>query len=182
MRRLHGAARRRHRARLPHPRGAVRRQAGRYDRRLGGFGQHRRSATGICDTQRAAVRVLHARHAADRRENARTARRAVARNHPRGTFGQLLPLHRLSRDRGRDRVGGPREGKNPSPERQGYRIWLPARSGYLSPCGGGRLARGAREPGGGSWLRRDEQIPPSPSLPHKGGGSRTRLTRSQIQP
>src|SRR6266851_10246707 len=35
-------------------------------------------------------------------------------------------------------------------EGQDYRIWLAACSGYLPPCGGGRIARAAREPGGGS--------------------------------
>src|SRR5260370_27062468 len=58
-------------------------------------------------------------------------------------------------------------------------MWLEARSGYLPPCGGGRLARAGREPGGGCRVRRVKQVPPSPSLPHKGGGSRSWPARSQ---
>src|SRR5207249_2440239 len=53
---------------------------------------------------------------------------------------------------------------------QGNCIWPAARSGYLPPCGGGRLARVAREPGGGCGVRRIKQVPPSPSLPTRGEG------------
>src|SRR6202521_1007344 len=67
---------------------------------------------------------------------------------------------------------------------QGYRIWLAACSGYLPPCGGGRIARhpksavadfgvhigqvgnirlGTREPGRGGKIWRIENPPPHPS-------------------
>src|SRR5207245_4288958 len=79
---------------------------------------------------------------------------------------------------------------------QGYRIWLAACSGYLPPCGGGRIARHPksaivdfgvylgqvgnillvpREPGGGRNVRSIKQTLPSPSLPHMGGGRRMAL-------
>src|SRR5262249_37803065 len=41
---------------------------------------------------------------------------------------------------------------------------------YLPPCGGGRLTRKAREAGGGGQVE-EFHAPPSPPLPHKGGGS-----------
>ena len=75
VRRLHGAARRRDRARLPDARGAVRRRNGRDHRRRVRLRRDRRPAGGLRAAQRAAVRLLHARHAAHRR---RAARRAAA--------------------------------------------------------------------------------------------------------
>src|SRR5205823_9927618 len=50
----------------------------------------------------------------------------------------------------------------------------------LPPEGGGRLARRAREPGGGSQILGTDPVPPSPSLPLKGGGSRMRRLRANI--
>src|SRR5262249_260952 len=46
-------------------------------------------------------------------------------------------------------------------------------SRHLPPCGGGRSARCARGSGGGYGAAR-LRGPPSPSLPHKGGGGRLR--------
>src|SRR6202158_872311 len=78
-----------------------------------------------------------------------------------------------------------------------FAVGIAARSGYLPPCGGGigglrppflkerdakhrYVARPAREPGGGDKACRIKQTPRSPSLPLKGGGSRTRLAREPI--
>src|SRR5229473_882231 len=81
------------------------------------------------------------------------------------------------------------------------RACLSACSGYLPPCGGGRLARqpksaiadfgvhigqvgnirlGMREPGGGCFCW-SQRVPPSPSLPHKGGGRRVWHALGQIR-
>src|ERR1051326_4408286 len=51
----------------------------------------------------------------------------------------------------------------------------------LTARGGGRFARFAREPGGGYGVHGIKFTPPSPSLPHKGGGSRLRAVRSEIR-
>src|SRR5436305_4680555 len=78
------------------------------------------------------MRVLHARHAAHRRAIAGRGRRAVARKNPRAPFRQLLPLHRLSGHRGRDRDRRPRASQNPSTETRGpdrrRRSWVGSRS------------------------------------------------------
>src|SRR5262249_44564214 len=52
------------------------------------------------------MRLLYAGHAAHRPGAARTRRCAEPRGDPRASLGQLLPLHRLSRDRGRRRGCG----------------------------------------------------------------------------
>src|SRR5262249_9183097 len=75
----------------------------------------RRSPGRLRETQRPAVRLLHAKHAAGRARAARARRCPVTRRHPRSSFGQLLPLHRLPGDRRRGRVGGARA-------RQGMKI------------------------------------------------------------
>src|SRR6266508_5792460 len=46
---------------------------------------------------------------------------------------------------------------------------LTAHSGHLPPCGGGRLARSTREPGGGYLLCCTKHPPPHPS-PSRGDG------------
>src|SRR5262245_48201631 len=51
------------------------------------------------------MRLLHARHVANRAGPARQWWRTEPRQNPRADFRQLLPLHRLSGDRRRRRVG-----------------------------------------------------------------------------
>ena len=106
VRRLHGARRRRGRARLPDARGAMRRRARRDHRGRVGHRRDRRPAGGVRGAQRAAMRLLHARHAADRAGAADGRRRAEPRDNPRAYLRQLLPLHRLSGDRRCGRSGG----------------------------------------------------------------------------
>ena len=70
---------------------------------LSDSGELDRAAAGVSPPQRAAVRFLHARHA-DRRAGSRHASsRRHPRADPRAPVGQLLPLHGLPGDRGRDR-------------------------------------------------------------------------------
>ena len=69
-----------------------------------GFRRHRGPAGRLPPPQRAAMRILHARHAADRAGAARARRRPQPRHNPRAHFGKLLPLHRLSGDRRCDRI------------------------------------------------------------------------------
>ena len=64
LRRLHGARRRRGRARLPDAGGAVRRRAGGYHRGRLGFRRDCRPAGGVREAQCPAMRLLHAGHAA----------------------------------------------------------------------------------------------------------------------
>ena len=71
-------------------------------RRADGAQRHRRSAAGVRRPQRAAMRILHARHAGDRGRIA-GARQADPGGDPRGSVRQLLPLHWLSGDRRCDR-------------------------------------------------------------------------------
>ena len=85
LRRLHRARRRRHRARLPDAGGAVRRLTRRDHRRRVRHRRDRRPAGRVPEAQRAAMRLLHARHAADRAGPARARRRAEPRRHPRRT-------------------------------------------------------------------------------------------------
>src|SRR5262245_66507700 len=59
------------------------------------------------------MRLLYAGHAAHRPGVARTRRRAEPRADPRASLGQLLPLHRLSRDRGRRRSSGAEPRRRP---------------------------------------------------------------------
>ena len=61
----------------------------------------RRAPAGVPRGERAAVRLLHAGHAADRARAARAQPASRPGGHPRGDRRQLLPLHRLSRDRRR---------------------------------------------------------------------------------
>ena len=63
LRRLHGARRRRDRARLPDARGAGERLPGGHDRRPVGFEGARQAAEGVPREERAAMRLLHAGHA-----------------------------------------------------------------------------------------------------------------------
>ena len=56
---------------------------------------------GVREAQRPAMRLLHARHAADRAGTAGNRPRAEPRENPRAYFRQLLPLHRLPRHRRR---------------------------------------------------------------------------------
>src|SRR5215470_1225043 len=69
-------------------------------------GRDHRSAIRVRGAQCTAMRLLHARHAAHRTGAARARRGAQPRADPRASLGQLLPLHRLSRDRGRRRNRG----------------------------------------------------------------------------
>src|SRR5881296_1197145 len=59
------------------------------------------------------MRLLHARHAAHRAGIVGARLRAEPRADPRASFGQLLPLHRLSRHRGRRRSGGAKPRQRP---------------------------------------------------------------------
>src|SRR5262249_19874951 len=98
--------------------------------------------------------------------------------------------------RGRPRPGGSdqaaRSRTHPARLEAGGRGLIPSsstHSGCLPPFGGepapdlirGRLAYGARAPGGGYGKLRVKQTLPSPSLPHKGGGSSMWLARSQVR-
>src|ERR1700674_3609521 len=109
MRRLHGAGGRRGRARLPDAGGAMRRRARRDHRGCLGCRRGGGPAGGVREAQRPPVRLLHAGHAA---HSAGTSeeRPHRPRRHPRASFRQLLPLHRLSGDRGRGGVRRPRAG------------------------------------------------------------------------
>ena len=100
LRRLQRARRRRGGARLPDARRAMRWRARRDDRGRGRYGRDRRPAGGVHRAQRAAVRLLHAGHAADGAGAAGRRRRPEPRTNPRASLRQLLPLHRLSGDRG----------------------------------------------------------------------------------
>src|ERR1051326_5947791 len=71
--------------------------------------------------------------------------------------------------------------RSPPPLKAERCMRLTARSGYLPPCGGGRFARFAREPGGGYGVHGIKFTHPSPSRPHRGGGSRLRAVRSEIR-
>src|SRR5262245_8808590 len=81
----------------------MRRRQGRDHRRNIGRRRNRRPAGGLPAAQRAAVRLLHARHATHRAGAAAQRRRAEPRQDPGADFRQLLSLHRLSGDR---RCGG----------------------------------------------------------------------------
>src|SRR5881296_2268433 len=59
------------------------------------------------------MRLLHARHAAHRAGIVGARLRAEPRADPRASFGQLLPLHWLSRHRGRRRSGGAKPRRRP---------------------------------------------------------------------
>ena len=69
----------------------------------------RRAPAGLPRGERAPVRLLHAGHAADRAGAARARPRSRPGGDSRGHRRQLLPLHRLSRDR----AGGPGRGAEP---------------------------------------------------------------------
>ncbi len=78
---------------------------------LAEFGRDRRPAGGIRRAQRAAVRVLYARHADDGGRAAGGRRAGNARGDPHASLRQLLPLHRFPRHRRRrgDDAGSPPE-------------------------------------------------------------------------
>src|SRR6185437_6978791 len=108
LRRLHAAHRRRDLARLPRLRRPARRFDGRNCRRAFRQRRNRRSPGAIPRAERAAMRLLHCRHAGGVGRAAAPRRGAEPRRDPRVSLRQLLPLHRLSGDHRRGRGGVPR--------------------------------------------------------------------------
>ena len=112
----------------------MRRRHGRDHRGHVGYRRDRRSAGRVRAAQRAAMRLLHARHARRGAGTAEARRRAEPRRNPRTSLRQLLPLHRLSRDRRCGGSGGAESNKRARERSDENHRRLPARAHRARPA------------------------------------------------